>query len=481
MPVANESVELWAARDVVARLNDPETGGRYERWVERPRGCTRPVRLRGGSREVDAATGEVVREFTSEGEPDGVLLTRCGNRRAHVCRACSEVYRGDAWQLVVSGLRGGKGVPETVAGHPLVFATFTAPSFGPVHTVREANGKRLACRPRRRGETCPHGRSLACGKRHGDDDPCLGEAICAECFDYERCALWNHNAGRLFKRTRTYVERELARRAGITQRAARERVRVSYVKVAEFQRRGVVHFHTLWRLDAGGDELVPPPHSFDAQLLVDAITAALPKATVPAEAEDAEPYGWGGQHEVRALDLGAEAREAARVAAYIAKYATKSTEDAGGAGQRIKNGHELGDLRCRDHARRLITSAWQLGGREEIDGKRLRRWAHQFGFGGHCFTKSRRFSTTFKALREARAIHAAGRATAAASAKSDHNSIRIGAWRYAGRGYPRSGDALLAASSHARARDHRRLAREAAIEGASRETTSTGRSCDGSA
>jgi Replication initiator protein, pSAM2 len=36
----------------------------------------------------------------------------------------------------VSGLRGGKGVPQTVAEHPLVFATFTAPSFGPVHTIR---------------------------------------------------------------------------------------------------------------------------------------------------------------------------------------------------------------------------------------------------------------------------------------------------------------------------------------------------------
>ena len=70
-----------------------------------------------------------------------------------MCGACSEVYRGDAWQLVVSGLRCGKGVPESVVGHPLVFATFTAPSFGPVHTVRELGGKRAACRPRSRGET----------------------------------------------------------------------------------------------------------------------------------------------------------------------------------------------------------------------------------------------------------------------------------------------------------------------------------------
>src|SRR5205823_14080725 len=140
-------------------------------------------------------------------------------------------------------------------------------------TVREAGGKRLGCRPRGRGKRCAHGRSLACGKRHADDDPRLGEAICPDCFEYERCALWNHNAGRLFKRTRTYVERELARQAGMTQQAARALVRVSYVKVAEFQPRGVVHFHTVWRLDAPpGDELAPPPELFDARLRVDAIT-----------------------------------------------------------------------------------------------------------------------------------------------------------------------------------------------------------------
>jgi Replication initiator protein, pSAM2 len=95
MPAAaSESGDVRAARDVVARLNDPETGGRYERWVERVRGCSRPVRLRGASHEADAATGELVREFASEREPDGVQLTPCGNRRAHVCPACSEVYRG---------------------------------------------------------------------------------------------------------------------------------------------------------------------------------------------------------------------------------------------------------------------------------------------------------------------------------------------------------------------------------------------------
>ena len=199
---------------------------------------------------------------------------------------------------------------------------------------------------------------------------------------------------------------------------ARELVRLSYVKVSEFQRRGAVHFHVLLRLDGVGDEPPAPPEPFDAQLLADAVVAALPKATVPAEASDADPYDWGRQCDVRVLDFGGHRQEAARVAGYIAKYATKSTEEAGGVRYRIERAHELRNLRCRDHARQLITSAWQAGEREEVDRERLRRWAHQFGYGGHCFTKRRRFSTTFKALREARAAYAAGGVDAAA--KSDH-------------------------------------------------------------
>lgn len=452
--------ELDAAGQVVERLNDPDTGHRYERWTERARGCSRPVKLRGHTREADPKTGEIVREFDSSSEPDGVILKPCGNRRASECPACSEVYRGDAWQLVAAGLRGGKGVPEAVASHPLVFCTFTAPGFGPVHTVREVGGRRLACRPRSRGETCPHGRSLACNQRHVDDDPCLGEAICPDCFDYARAVLWNHNTGRLFRRTRTYVERELARAAGLTQRAARERVRVSYTKVSEFQRRGVVHFHLVWRLDGvdADGEIVPPPPEFDALLLAEAITAALGKASVPAEDPASDPYGWGAQHDVRVLDLAGDRGGAHRIAAYIAKYATKSSQ-IGGAPRRIKHGYELRDLRCREHPKRLIIAAWRAGEHEQVDGKRMRRWAHQLGYSGHCFTKSRRYSTTFKALRAARAEHAAAHA-GEASAKSDHNLVRVSAWSYDGREYPRAGDELLAMSAHARAREHRQLARQ---------------------
>jgi len=70
------------------------------------------------------------------------------------------IDKRDARQLVKAGLTGGKGIPETVAAHPCVFATFTAPSFGPVHARRMRGQTVLPCRPRRDAKmrVCPHGR-----------------------------------------------------------------------------------------------------------------------------------------------------------------------------------------------------------------------------------------------------------------------------------------------------------------------------------
>src|ERR687894_539985 len=100
--------------------------------------CERPVRLQG---RVDVCDGYGRRRqvWTTDGEPDGLLRKACGNRREAICAPCAERYRGDAWQLVACGLRGGKGIPESVTGHPVVFATLTALSFGSVH-VRLLDG-----------------------------------------------------------------------------------------------------------------------------------------------------------------------------------------------------------------------------------------------------------------------------------------------------------------------------------------------------
>src|SRR6185312_718613 len=125
-------------------------------------GCLQPVLLRGRVDHIDGATGELLHRYTTVHEPGGVLPIACKTRRASQCPPCAEVYRADTYQLIRAGLSGGKGVPDTVATHPCVFTTLTAPSFGPVHLHREKDGRALRCRPRRHGHTCPHGRRMSC-------------------------------------------------------------------------------------------------------------------------------------------------------------------------------------------------------------------------------------------------------------------------------------------------------------------------------
>ncbi len=297
--------------DLLRRAADPDRFARWEQLVAQTGYCSHPVRLLGRVSAVDRATGEVASVYDSAAEPDGVLLTACGNRRETVCRSCSATYRADTWQLVAAGLRGGKGIPESVSGHPRLFVTLTAPSFGAVHSRRERHGRGVACRPRRRPGRCPHGRALRCLDRHRADDPVLGTPLCAECYDYEGSVLFNAYAPELWRRFTQDVFRQLARRAGLTQRALRESVRVRYAKVAEGQRRGLVHFHAVFRLDAASldpADVSPPPPGFTAELLADAIRAAGRRVAVhtPSLGEDAPglTLQFGEQLDVRSLGHG---------------------------------------------------------------------------------------------------------------------------------------------------------------------------------
>jgi hypothetical protein len=84
------------------------------------------VRLHGRVDAINRATGEVASLYDTASEPGGVLRLPCGNRREDICAPCSGVYKGDARQILRSGLSGGKGIPESVVTHPCVFATLTA-------------------------------------------------------------------------------------------------------------------------------------------------------------------------------------------------------------------------------------------------------------------------------------------------------------------------------------------------------------------
>ena len=133
------------------------------------------------------------------------------------------------------------------------------------------------------------------------------------------------------------------------------------------------------------------------------------------------------------------------------------------------------------HLGRLIAYAWHLGTRPragppttaESDWHdtcgRLRRWAHMLGFGGHFATKSRRYSTTHKALRAARRTWRRAPSndwrnrhhTAANDDRGDTETTLIVAdLTLAGIGWNTTADAHLAAAAAARARAYRALARE---------------------
>jgi hypothetical protein len=90
------------------------------------------------------------------------------------------------------------------------------------------------------------------------------------------------------------------------------------------------------------------------------------------------------------------------VAGYLAKYATKAAEKAGGADRRMRSGYEISRQPASDHARAMMATAWRLGGLAQYAHLRLRAWAHMLGFRGHFLTKARRYSVTFGALRTSR-------------------------------------------------------------------------------
>ena len=126
-PVRVSEVLPGVVAEAIARA-----GPGYERWAEQVAAtgyCKHPVRLRGRVDHADCESGEVRTVYATDREPDATLLKACGNRRASVCPSCSATYQADSFQLLAAGLRGGKGVPETVTAHPRLFVTFTAPSL----------------------------------------------------------------------------------------------------------------------------------------------------------------------------------------------------------------------------------------------------------------------------------------------------------------------------------------------------------------
>ncbi|WOI63338.1 replication initiator protein RepSA [Streptomyces fradiae] len=434
----------------VLRLAGSTGFDRLQDQLRRTGGCTDPIHLIGSTKTLDPSTGIVLHAYSTSDEPGGVLRVACGNRRASRCPACAWTYAGDTYHLIRAGLVGdpAKGTPDTVRDHPRVFATLTAPSFGPVHNR-------------------PGNRPCACGTHHPEDAPELGTPLDPATYDYAGAVLWNNHASDLWRYFTIYLRREIARRAGLTQKAAREASRVSFGKVAEYQKRGAVHFHAVIRFDGPDGPDSPPPPWATLDLLADAIRAAAARVRVDIPAAGDQPartLRWGTQVDIQpigAFGNGEEINEQA-VASYVAKYATKAAETTGTVDRRIGNKEALDLLGVPDHPRRLIEACLDL--HPLYPDRKLRDWAHMLGFRGHFSTKSRRYSTTLTALRQTRADYRAAEQRAALGLPDpdDHpeaTTLVVAHWTYAGHGHT-PGESWLAANIRRDIQHNRETARE---------------------
>ncbi|GHG20329.1 replication initiator protein RepSA [Streptomyces hydrogenans] len=430
---------------------------RLTEQIRRTGGCTAPIRLTGGTKLLDPATKTVIHAYNTDAEPGGVLRVACGNRRASRCPACAWTYAGDTYHLIRAGLTGdpGKGTPETIRDHPRVFATLTAPSFGPVHNR-------------------PGTRPCRCGIQHAEDAPELGTPLDPATYDYAGAVLWNNHASELWRYFTIYLRREIAAVAGLTQKAAREQSRVSFGKVAEYQKRGAVHFHAVIRFDGPDGPHTPPPAWATLDLLTAAIHAAAARARVTVDAAPAHGVAqdltltWGTQLDVQpigAFGQGEELTEQA-VAAYVAKYATKAAETTGTVDHPVGNKEALILLGVPDHPRRLMEACMDLDA--AYPDRRLRAWAHMLGFRGHFSTKSRAYSTTLGALRQVRADYRAQQQRTALGLPDpdehpESTLLVVAHWAYAGHGHT-PGESWLAANIRRDIQHNREHAREIRTE-----------------
>ena len=219
---------------------------------------------------IDLATGELAPLY-------GTAAVACGNRREAVCPACSAGVQARRPPARPRGPGRRQGHPRDDHRAPVRVRHPHRPLLraGPRPPDARQDRPALPTPPRRQDAPLP------ARPRHLLPDPARRDRPPA------RPA---HVPGLLRLRSRRAVQRlrggpvapvrHLPAPApgpagrGITQKTLRARLRIRFVKVAEYQARGVVHFHAVIRLDAPGEDYQPPPPGITADLLCDAIGQA---------------------------------------------------------------------------------------------------------------------------------------------------------------------------------------------------------------
>lgn len=268
----------------------------------------------------------------------------------------------------------------------------------------------------------------------------VGQPLCADCYDYTAHVLWHAHAGKLWDRFVIGVRRQLATSADLVQSRFPDHARLSFARVAEYQRRAAVHVHAIVRLDGPNGPTDEPPAWGTVERLADAARASARRVLVrtpysPAVGELA--LHWGDQIDTRPLHADGDGPDDDAVAAYVAKYVTKGAGETGaGTDHRVTTWDDIAAAPVNEHVRNLMRTCWRLGALCEYAPLHLHAWTHTLGYRGHILTKSRAYSTTYAALRAERAEHI--------QQEPMPGTVTYAQWRYVGSGHT-PGAALIAA------------------------------------
>ncbi|WP_276970232.1 replication initiator [Ferrimicrobium acidiphilum] len=425
-------------QDLIARVSD----GGYDELLKagrRVHHCSRPVKL---SSDDPKEHGRPPFGFSKSSRSDfsEILFTACGTRRANLCKACSDLYKGDARRIIGLGLS--RVCIQSRRDLSAVFVTFTAPSFGSVH---RATKKGNSCHPA--SGVCTHGLPFGCYRHHSDTDELVGSPLCADCYDYEGAVVFNAVSGKLWQRTTIYLRRKLAHLLGLTVKEFKQTFVLSYVKVVEFQRRGLIHLHVIIRLD---DHEGAHPIDIDSGLLDTAVRMSAVSSSIPSPIGDGNHVTWGEQLDIKIIDSAFQ-RKARN---YLAKYATKSATDAPGLDHRLHSEAAIDAAGCSSHLKEMARTALRLSKDQRYEDLRLDRWAHDLGHRGHFLTKSRAYSVTFAYLRSLR------QAWQVANATDETTFTFPSRLYYVGSGWPHPIDIAIITAAY----DDRCFARQMALE-----------------
>jgi hypothetical protein len=242
------------------------------------------------------------------------------------------------------------------------------------------------------------------------------------------------------------------------------------MKVVELQRRGLPHFHAVIRLDAASEPGQPPAPP-DTSLSTNDLVALVRRAVIDIRitVDGHKVLRFGEQLDIKIIryadtgesgDAGISSRQ---IAAYLAKYVTKSVTDFGILARRFSPA-AIDQLDVTEHVREILRTIVTVA--EEEDYEEIPSWIHTLGYRGHVMSKSRQFSTTMTALREHRAAWRKEQAqNYAGSVGAQDNSGSPIQWECERVGHISLGDRVLAVSAFDQAREQRFAARSAMTEG----------------